>query len=264
MSGAGLILDKAGRGGQSAGMDPSAADMERFYGGRYGQRAARVLTGLLAPRLLKGSERRFLALGYPAPLLAGLRPGQFERLALLVTCREGEGAGAGAWPPRGSRNCAAVGRGHELPFSGSMFDQALAVHALEHGRPAAMLAELNRVIAPAGELLLIVPNRAGALSHFERTPFGAGRPFGRGELTSLLEGCGFVPRLWRTALAAPPVAGLRLLDTPLTKLARGLGGVHFIVARKSGGAAAARVTQRVRAERPALAPAAPAAARARP
>ncbi len=245
---------------KATAMHNVADDLRTFYATKDGKRTARQLARIVAPVVQKGPERRFLALGYPAPLLSGLSPKQFERIAVLRPA----GQGGRRWPLKGHSNCAVTGKVTDLPFSGALFDQALVVHALEHGHAADMLEELNRVLAPAGDLILIVPNRAGLWTHFETTPFGLGHPYGRGELTRLLEANGFVPRAWKTALVAPPVAGLRWLDAPLTKIAPGFGGIHFVLARKRGAAGAARPAPAARARQHAPAAAAPAAARATP
>ncbi|MHB9878050.1 class I SAM-dependent methyltransferase [Pacificimonas sp. ICDLI1SI03] len=241
-------------------MRVTADELRSFYSTREGRRTARLIARIVAPAVIDGPERRFLALGYPAPLLTGLDPKRFERLALLWPKEQG----GRCWPQRGNKNCAVTGDLAELPFSGALFDQALIVHALEHGQPDQILEELHRVLAPAGELILIVPNRAGLWTHFERTPFGLGHPYGRGELTRLLARQGFVPKSWKTALVAPPITGLRWLDAPLTRAVPKLGGVHFVLARKSDGPIAVPVSQRRRATRHAPASAVAAAGRATP
>lgn len=237
-----------------------AEQLRTFYAGRDGWRAARIVAGIVAPTVRREANTRFLAMGYPRPLLAGLSPDRFERAVMLSSC----GVPQRHWPPRGA-NCAVAGYADDLPFSGAMFDQVLMVHALEHGDPRAILHEAERVLAPAGDLILIAPNRAGLWTHFETTPFGLGRPFGRGELRRLLRDSGFEPISWKTALVAPPVAGLRWMDGLLGRAVPRLGGIHFVLARKSGGPAAARVrSASERARRPGLVPAAPVAARAMP
>ncbi|MBV7257358.1 hypothetical protein KCG44_11235 [Pacificimonas sp. WHA3] len=236
-----------------------ATDFRTFYAGRDGRRTAHRLAQIIAPVVRSGPDKRFLAVGYAAPLLTGLNPKRFERIAMLRPADQG----GRRWPLRGHDNCAVSGDPAALPFPGALFDQTLVVHALEHGRADDILAELNRVLSPAGELILIVPNRAGLWTHFEKTPFGLGHPYGRGELTRVLQANDFTPVSWKTALVAPPLTGLRWLDAPLTRIAPGLGGIHFVLARKSGGALPARpAVSAARATRPVRTAAAPAAARA--
>jgi hypothetical protein len=50
-----------------------------------------------------------------------------------------------------------------------------------------------------------VPNRRGAWSRMETTPFGHGRPYSRGQLTNLLRETQFAPETWTEALMFPPI-----------------------------------------------------------
>lgn len=222
-------------------MRPSVDELRSYYATRDGQRVARQLAATMAPAIRRGPTARLLALGYCAPLLRGLAPADFERLALVMP----EGAGVRRWP-RGRPNCAVQADGLHLPFTEAMFDQALLAHSLEFAEPPRkLLRELWRVLAPAGELVLIVPNRLGLWTHFEATPFGQGRPWGKGELSRLLQESMFEPVSCRTALVAPPVKGLRWLDKPLTRVARRFGGIHFVLARKTDGLAPTMVGKAV-------------------
>ncbi len=208
-----------------------SSSIRDYYATPDGERVARLLARLAAPAVRRGATARLLAVGHAGPLLTGLDPQQFERIA-LVTQREGQ-----PFPPD-ALNFAVEAQPEALPFAESMFDQALLVHALEFAeRPRAMLRELWRVLAPASELILIVPNRAGVWTHFEATPFGQGRPWGRNELMRLLAEAMFEPLSWASAMVAPPVKGLRWLDRPLTWAVPRIGGVHLVLARKTDGLA---------------------------
>src|SRR5690606_6542632 len=123
-------------------------------------------------------------------------------LCVAMPCEQG----AHAWPEDGPA-CTISARETELPFTEALFDQALLLHALEFANARKLLRELWRVLAPAGQLILIVPNRAGVWTHFESTPFGHGHPYGRRGLDTLLREAMFEPETWRTALAAPPLRG---------------------------------------------------------
>lgn len=202
-----------------------------YYASADGRRVARLLARIVAPAVRRGATARLLALGYAAPLLAGLNPARLERMAIGMTADEHPF-------PAKHPSCAFATAADALPFAEGMFDQVLLVHALEFAeRPAALLRELWRVMAPASELILIVPNRAGLWTHFEATPFGQGRPWGRNELMRLLRDTMFEPLSWRSALVAPPVRGLRWLDAPLTRALPRIGGIHFVLARKTDGLA---------------------------
>ena len=212
-------------------MRPPVDELRAYYATRDGVRVARQLAGIVAPAVRHGPTARLLTLGYCAPLLAGLDSTKLERLALVMPADQG----AHAWPPARA-NCVVRADEFDLPFPEAMFDQALLAHALEFAEPPhRLLRELWRVLAPAGELVLVVPNRLGVWTRFEATPFGQGRPWGRSELGRLLRDAMFEPIAWRTALVAPPVRGLRWLDHPLTRIGRRFGGIHFVLARKTDG-----------------------------
>ncbi|MFC3711641.1 methyltransferase domain-containing protein [Sphingoaurantiacus capsulatus] len=218
-------------------MRPTVEELRAYYATRDGQRVARQLAATIAPAIRRGTTARLLGLGYCAPLLTGLDPAKLERLALVMP----HDMGAHRWP-YGRPGCTTRADEFNLPFAEAMFDQALLVHALEFAEPPRkLLRELWRVLAPGGELVLIVPNRLGLWTHFEATPFGQGRPWGKGELTRLLRDSMFEPVSARTALVAPPVRGLRWLDRPLMRVARRFGGIHFLLARKTDGLAATMI-----------------------
>lgn len=82
----------------------------------------------------------------------------------------------------------------ELPLPDSSIDRVLMVHSLEFAEsPRETLKELWRVLAPGGRLVIVVPNRRGVWARMEHTPFGSGRPYSRGQLTSLLRETNFTP-----------------------------------------------------------------------
>jgi SAM-dependent methyltransferase len=93
-------------------------------------------------------------------------------------------------------------------------DRVLAVHSLEAAdSPLDVLREIWRVLAPGGRLIAVVPNRVGVWSRVERTPFGAGYPFSRTQMTTLLREAMFSPIAWTQALAMPPLRSGVLLRT---------------------------------------------------
>lgn len=94
----------------------------------------------------------------------------------------------------------------QLPLPDNSVDQMLVIHGLEVAeRPAAVLREMWRVLTPTGRLLIVVPNRTGVWARTDRTPFGQGRPYSRGQLDQLLRQAMFTPRNWDSALHLPPI-----------------------------------------------------------
>ncbi len=236
-------------------------DLLDWYRTPAGRRAARLLRTTIRPQLQHSSTTRLLTLGAPSTILLGYPAAKVERAAAV-------GAG-GTWPPTGP-NATLAADPCQLPFDAALFDQALVMHSLECAeKPAALLRELWRVLAPAGELLLIVPNRAGLWALAESNPFGQGHPYGRGGLRRTLTDAMFEVIAWRTALAAPPLRGLAWTEPLLARAAPGLGGVHIVRAVKRDGLAPVEARLRARAVQAALVPAqaspkTPAAARTLP
>ena len=227
-------------------MRPGVDALRTFYASRDGRRVAHVLAARIGPMLRRATNARLLGVGYPLPAIAGLDAGRIERIALAMQSAQG----VEPWTSSGRGN-AALAVDAELPFPGAAFDQAIACHALEFGDTHALLAELWRVLAPAGELIAVVANRASLWTHFERTPFGQGQPFGRNGLDALLAESGFETVERHTLLVAPPLPGLRRLDPLLTRIMPRLGGIHIVRARKSAGAALNPVGRVRAAPRPA-------------
>ncbi|MGK2284612.1 class I SAM-dependent methyltransferase [Pedomonas sp. V897] len=219
-------------------MRPSVEEMSAFYATPLGRRAVREVRCKLAPLLAQRATDRVLAVGYCGPYLDGFE-GQPERLALLMPARQGvmrwpsrPGAEGGAPAP----NRALLADETAMPFADALFDQVIVIHGLEFVDPARrLLREIWRVLAPNGRLLLVTSNRAGLWAHFERTPFGNGRPYGRGQLASLLRESLFEPLSWQTALVMPPCGWLMPLESTARTLAPNLGGVHIVLAQKTNG-----------------------------
>jgi len=141
-----------------------------------------------------------LGFGYTWPYLAPYEAGT-NRLVLAMP--EGQGAIA----HEGKRGIATVlTHDQALPFSDAAFDRILAIHAIEESETtAATLAELYRVLAPEGRIVIICANRAGMWARAESLPFGAGRPYSRRQLKVALRRAKFTPTVGSNALYIPPV-----------------------------------------------------------
>ena len=120
---------------------------------------------------------RLLGYGFAMPYLRAFLP-EAERCIAAMPAAMGvsaPGRRANASPPWCEEDA--------LPFPDAFFDRILMVHGLEEAeglRP--LLRQLWRVLAPEGRLLMVAPNRASLWAQVERSPFGHGRPFSRGEL----------------------------------------------------------------------------------
>ena len=95
-----------------------------------------------------------------------------------------------------------------------------------------------RVLAPEGQLLLIVPNRNGVWCRREATPFGHGQPYSRAQIERLLQDVFFTPTAWSTALHSLPlthrlsVRWASALERFGARLWPRLAGVILVEARK--------------------------------
>ena len=180
-------------------MRETATRLEQFYASPLGM-AARDMTARRLRTLwpdLAGNN--VLGYGYAWPYL---KPYEAGTNRLILAMPEGQGAIA----HEGRRGVATVlTEGRALPFSDSTFDRILAIHAVEEAATTtATLAELYRVLAPEGRIVLICANRAGMWARAEGLPFGAGRPYSRRQLKDALRQAKFTPTVASNALYIPP------------------------------------------------------------
>jgi SAM-dependent methyltransferase len=205
-----------------------------FYESPMGERTRRLILRRLRQLWPNARGRRLLGYGFPQPYLRTFLP-EAERCIAALPSALGE---SGPWPQ--GKSLTARVEEDALPFPDAFFDLILVVHGLEEAeglRP--LLRQLWRVLAPEGRLMIVAPNRASLWAQMERTPFGHGRPFSRGELDALLRGALFAPEHWHRALYAPPVASRILTGSGAGwerfggRLLPGLGGVHIVEAGKS-------------------------------
>jgi len=227
-------------------MQLDAADLADFYEAPLGLLTRRIIARQLRVMWPSAKASCLLGYGFAVPYLRQFQ-GEAERVVALMPAQQG----VVAWPPQ--RSLTALGDESALPFPDAFFDRILVVHGLE-GADAArpLLRQLWRVLAPEGRLLLVVPNRTSLWAQLERSPFGVGRPFSRGELDRLLRSALFEPLAWDRALHLPPFRGRRLVrtgmgwDRVLKRIAPGLAGVHLVEAGKTFyGAAPIRIGKTV-------------------
>jgi SAM-dependent methyltransferase len=198
-------------------MNADIVDLRDFYATRLGQAAARSVTMALAPLWRPVHQERLVGFGYTLPYLDRVGRDAETVLALMPASQ-----GALSWPPDALSRTALV-EGDELPLADSSIDRVLMVHALEFAEdPARTLREVWRVLAPGGRLVLVVPNRTGVWTRFDRTPFGSGRPWSRRQAGELLREAMFTTSGFSEALLFPPFrrAGLLNFVAPLEATGR--------------------------------------------
>lgn len=180
-------------------MHADIVDIRAFYGSKLGRLAERSISLALSALWTAPSSERLVGLGYTLPWLDRFGRDS-ERVFSFMPAQQG----AVNWPP-GSPSAAALVFEEELPLPDAAIDTLLMVHSLEHAEnPHEMLKEAWRVLAPGGRLIIVVPNRRGVWARVEHTPFGTGRPFSRGQLTTLLKDTHFTPGRFAEALFFPP------------------------------------------------------------
>lgn len=174
-------------------------DLRAFYASVLGRISERAIALALAKVWAKLPNERLVGLGYTLPWLERFGAGADRVFAFMPATQ-----GAIAWPHEGASATALV-FDEELPLFDSSVDRVLMVHALEHAeKPRETLMEIWRVLAPGGRLVIVAPNRRGVWARLEHTPFGTGRPWSRGQLTTLLRETNFTPGHWSEALFFPP------------------------------------------------------------
>ena len=181
-------------------MYSDAIDLRDFYDSALGQVARRMIRRRLRQLWPDVRGRTVLGLGYATPFL---RPwlGEAERVISLMPARQG----VTHWP-RGGRNVVALAEETMLPLADMSVDRVLLVHAAEATENVrGLMREIWRVLAGNGRLMVVAPNRRGIWARVERTPFGQGRPYSAGQLSSMLRSHLFVPERAAHALFIPPL-----------------------------------------------------------
>jgi SAM-dependent methyltransferase len=210
-------------------MSMDVVDLRSFYHGRLGQVARRILRAKLRARFADVTGLRVLGAGFAAPLL-GIFRDEAERVLAFMPAEQG----VMDW--QSGRGAASALVEEEIwPLPDAAVDRIVLVHALENADyPRELLRECWRCLAPGGRLIVIVPNRRGAWSRMESTPFGHGRPYSRGQLTNLLRDAQFAPVNWTEALMFPPIERGMILRSALwlervgSSLWAPFAGVHIV------------------------------------
>jgi SAM-dependent methyltransferase len=176
-------------------------ELRQFYASELG-RAARTMVGRKVIEAWGDAHGLdVLALGYATPFVAPMRAAA-RRVVAAMPAQQG----VEIWPADG-RNLATLVPEDSLPFANALFDRILVVHGVEESPdPIGLLREVWRVLAPSGRVVVAVAARDGLWANFEKTPFGHGRPYSRGQLAELLREAELEPSGWTRALYVPPIS----------------------------------------------------------
>ncbi|MBX7248979.1 MAG: methyltransferase domain-containing protein [Caulobacteraceae bacterium] len=179
-------------------MRRDVVELREFYAQPLGEAVRETLTRKVFETWGDAPGVDMLGLGYATPFLEPFLSAR--RVTAAMPMRQG----VEPWPAHGRRRSCLVDEAG-LPFPTAMFDRVLVVHGLEEAdSPAAMLAEIGRVLSGSGRVIIAAAARGGLWAHAEKTPFGHGRPFTRGQLERLVRAADLEPTAWSQALYVPP------------------------------------------------------------
>jgi SAM-dependent methyltransferase len=214
-------------------MHLDAAEIQKFYDSPLGQVSARLIRRRLREIWPSVNGLSVLGLGYATPYLRPFRAEATRCIAMMPAAQ-----GGALWPVR-SPNLTALVDESALPIPDASMDRIIVAHQLENSevvRP--LLRQVWRVLAPAGRVVFIVPNRSSLWAQFETTPFGHGQPFTRSQLDRLLDDALFTTTASTTSLHMPPFGIRWLVRSGVRWEAWGrriwpkLAGVHLTEATK--------------------------------
>lgn len=170
-----------------------------YYRSQLGRAAQKGVRDQVVARWGNVAGLTLAGYGFAVPLLRPFLP-TAERVIGLMPAPQG----VMHWPadmPNHSVLCDEA----RWPLANESIDRLVLMHGLETSdRPAALLDEVHRVLAPRGQALFVVPSRGGLWARSDATPFGFGRPYSRGQIEKLLGECGFMPTGHGAALYFPP------------------------------------------------------------
>lgn len=181
-------------------MHLDVVDLRQFY---YRTRLGRTAQKAVRDRMLQmwpdARGQVVAGFGFAVPLL---RPYLADAARVLGVMPAEQGVMP--WPA-GLNNVSMLCRESLWPVQAGSVDKLVMLHGLETSEhPAALLDEAQRVLAPGGRAMFIVPNRSGLWARRDATPFGFGRPYSLGQLESQLEAFDFIAERHAAALFSPP------------------------------------------------------------
>jgi len=234
-------------------MQPDVLTIHRFYRSALGRQTAQLLAERIANFLPPLTGAITVGLGYALPYLDRLEKDEPSNSSARYLAFMPAGQGVCHWPSTEDSRTALVDPYH-LPLADASVERLLFTHAIEHtNRPANMLREAWRVLAPGGQLVVVAPNRLRTWSAAEATPFGHGRPYSKRQLFTVLEDQMLTPDAWETGLMQPPFTWpgatklMRTSERLIGSMGKALGGALIVSARKQVYGAIPKGTAKARA-----------------
>ena len=181
-------------------MHLDVVEYRKFYDSPLGHVALRMIRRRLRALWPDTHGQTIMGLGYATPYLGPFRTDAQRVIAFMPAAQ-----GVAPWP-RGGAGLTALVEEDNFPLPDSCIDRAILAHAVENTEMLrALLRQVWRVLAPAGRVIVIAPNRASLWTQFETSPFSHGRPYSRGQLDRILSDAMFTPVAWDRALCLPPL-----------------------------------------------------------
>lgn len=231
-------------------------ELRDFYATRLGAAAREMVARKIWEAWEGCAGLDVLGLGYATPYLEMWRSTARRTLAAMPAAQ-----GVEVWPADGPAASCLIDEGAS-PFRNALFDRVLLVHALEESDdPRALLAEVWRVLAPSGRVMIAAASRRGIWAGAESTPLGHGRAWTRRQLEAAVRDAELEPLAWSRALYLPPAdlfaPWAEVWEQTGSRLWPPLSGLILLEAVKQTFAVKARSPARVRARVlvPALQPA---------
>lgn len=229
-------------------------ELRQFYASDLGSAVRAMVERKLKEAWGDTHGQDILAIGYATPFIAPFHA-RSRRVIAAMPAQQG----VEVWPADGAI-LSTLTLEDSLPFPNALFDRILMVHGLEESPdPVALLREVWRVLAPSGRAIITVASRNGLWANTERTPFGHGRPYTRGQLAELMREAELEPSGWTRALYVPPVGWMARwaegFEQTGSRLWPGFAGLLLMECTKQTFAVKPRASRApVRAARPALLP----------
>ena len=220
-------------------MRQDVSTLEDFYASPLGQVAGRTLAARAISLWGELRGEQVLGVGFATPLLNRMGAQAEVKVAAMPAAQ-----GALTWSATPAGISTVLCEEDRLPFRDSLFSRVILMHGLEEATaPSTMLEEIWRVLSPEGRVIVIAANRLGLWARAEATPFGHGRPWTRGQLTSLLNAARFQTSAWTHSLHMPPTGW-----GPILALHEGWEKAGETVSRVMGGAVLVEARKRLYAD----------------
>lgn len=179
-------------------MYSSSHDLKRFYNGKTGRVARRVIKQHLGEMWPDVNGLSLVGMGYSLPYLPAYEDGA-ERLCALMSAE----IGVHHWPS--GANKTVLIESNSIPLEASSVDRVLAIHHLEYtDNIKHSLEEVWRILKPGGRMIIVVPNRLGLWARADWSPFGHGAPFNLSQIIYYLRDSRFEIERTEEALLMPP------------------------------------------------------------